>query len=131
MPDGGRITLTTRNCEPATVPKAADSRTAGFHIEFEVSDTGCGMDAATRARAFQPFFTTKKPGAGSGLGLATVSSIVQQSGGNVASRERTGKGARVVVRLPAQFAPAIKKPAASSARFQAPEPQIQRQGKQV
>jgi len=111
MPDGGRITLITRNCEPVA-----------SHIEFEVSDTGCGMDAATRARAFQPFFTTKKPGAGSGLGLATVSSIVHQGGGSLVVESEAGQGTRVVVRLPAQF----PETAGRFGLVPAPKPQIQR-----
>jgi signal transduction histidine kinase len=94
MPDGGRVTLTTRNLRQLD-PAAASQ------IELEVHDTGCGMDLATRARAFQPFFTTKKPGAGSGLGLATIASIVQQGEGTVTVESEPGKGARVVVRLPA------------------------------
>src|SRR5262249_54635415 len=79
MPEGGRIQLTTRNCGPRSIAKKDESRDE--YIEFEVRDSGCGMDAETRARAFQPFFTTKKPGAGSGLGLATVAGIVEQRGG--------------------------------------------------
>jgi len=111
MPDGGRITLITRNGEPVA-----------SHIEFEVSDTGCGMDAATRARVFKTFFTTKQPGAGSGLGLATVSSIVQQGGGSVVVESEPGQGARVVVRLPAQFS----ETGATFGPVPATEPQIER-----
>ena len=132
MPDGGRITLTTRNCKPA-VGDSGLTEPAGRSIEFEVSDTGCGMDAATRARAFQPFFTTKKPGAGSGLGLATVSSIVQQGGGTRSSGERTG--ARGASGCPSAGAiRTIRSSTERGGRFgpgTAAEPQIQRQGKQV
>ena len=131
MPDGGRITLTTRNCAQA-IREAGSREPAAFsHIEFEVRDTGCGMDAATRERAFQPFFTTKKPGAGSGLGLATVSSITQQGGGTVVVESEPGSGARVVVRLPAQFATPNPKLAGKFVPAPATEPQTQRKGKHV
>lgn len=125
MPEGGRITLITRNC-PGTGQPAVPA-----FIEFEVSDTGCGMDVETRARIFQPFFTTKKPGAGSGLGLATVSSIVQQSEGTVRVESEPGMGARVVVRLPAQIASAIQKPGAQLVPAPAPEPQTRNRGNPV
>ncbi|MGH9499086.1 MAG: sensor histidine kinase [Terriglobales bacterium] len=107
MPDGGRITLATRNSARAESSAKPSESAAPAYMEFEVSDNGCGMDAATRARAFQPFFTTKKPGSGSGLGLATVASIVQQGGGTVAVESEPGRGTRVVVRLPVQFAAPI------------------------
>jgi two-component system, cell cycle sensor histidine kinase and response regulator CckA len=123
MPDGGRITLTTRNCGLA-FSDSGHTASAMPHIEVEVGDTGCGMDAETRARVFQPFFTTKKPGKGNGLGLSTVSSIVQQNGGTIVVESEPGKGARVVVRLPAQFAPHTTKEAGG--RFEAasaPQPE--------
>jgi signal transduction histidine kinase len=136
MPDGGRITLITRNCGPTIAQPEGSESAALSHIEFEVSDTGCGMDVETRARVFQPFFTTKKPGAGSGLGLATVSSIVQQNGGTVTVESEPGKGTRVVIRLPAQLVTPTSPEAGgkcnpSSAPELQSQRQRQRQGKQV
>jgi len=130
MPDGGRITLTTRNCGFAVSGPGCTQSATPAHIEFEVSDTGCGMDAETRARVFQPFFTTKKPGIGNGLGLSTVSSIVQHNGGTIVLESEPEKGVRVIVRLPAQFPPqAAKEPGGKFESASAPEPQTQREGK--
>jgi two-component system cell cycle sensor histidine kinase/response regulator CckA len=103
MPDGGQVTVMTRNCGFPVSHSVCTQPATPAYIEFEVGDTGCGMDAETQAHAFQPFFTTKEPGKGNGLGLSTVSSIVQQNGGAIRVESEPEKGTRVVVRLPAQF----------------------------
>jgi two-component system, cell cycle sensor histidine kinase and response regulator CckA len=102
MPRGGRIVLKTRDGDGATGEAAAP------WVELEVCDNGSGMDAPTRARVFEPFFTTKKPGQGSGLGLATVQSIVQGCGGTIEIDSESGDGTRVLVRLPAKRAEAAE-----------------------
>ncbi len=77
---------------------------AGRHVTLSVADTGCGMDAATHARCFEPFFTTKPPGEGTGLGLATVHGIAEQSGGWMRSRTTLGAGSVFTLHLPREEA---------------------------
>jgi CheY-like chemotaxis protein len=84
MPEGGRLTIETSAAEIDSVEaRSYVSLPPGSYAVLSVSDTGVGMDAATRARIFEPFFTTKGPGKGTGLGLATVYGILKQSGGDI------------------------------------------------
>jgi CheY-like chemotaxis protein len=69
-------------------------------VLLAVADTGVGMDEAMRAHLFEPFYTTKGPGKGTGLGLATVYAVVQQAGGAVEFISQPGQGTRVLVYLP-------------------------------
>ena len=106
MPDGGTLTVATRNVEIA--PDEADSiagLAAGQHIELKVIDTGVGMDDETRRHMFEPFFTTKEVGKGSGLGLATVYGVVRQSHGSTTVTSVPGRGTTVTVLLPRVDAP--------------------------
>jgi two-component system cell cycle sensor histidine kinase/response regulator CckA len=100
MPDGGRVTLNTRNCDGPKPGRDAHKQFRESWVALAVSDTGCGMDAETRSRLFEPFFTTKKPGQGNGLGLATVYRIVTHEGGAIGVESEAGRGTRVVVHLP-------------------------------
>jgi PAS domain S-box-containing protein len=93
MPHGGRITVSTHT---AQLPDASHPAAA-----LVVEDTGSGMDTETRAHLFEPFFTTKKAGEGTGLGLATVQRIVNESGGAIQVESEIGRGTRISVLLPA------------------------------
>ncbi len=98
MPNGGRLTIETSN--------------VGQTVMLAVGDTGCGMNDETRARLFEPYFTTKEPGRGSGLGLATVYDVVTQCGGQISVASDTGAGSTFKIYLPrvAETAPSADAP---------------------
>lgn len=103
MTGGGRLTLATGNmtverAQPAT--NQQDEIAPGDYVLIEVSDTGVGIPPENLARIFEPFFSTKAIGAGTGLGLSTVYGIVRQTGGFVTVDSAPGAGARFTILLP-------------------------------
>ncbi len=125
MPEGGTVTIQTGN-------RSIDASEAAEHVEvnpgryvvMSVSDTGTGMDLATRAHIFEPFFTTKDVGKGTGLGLATIYGIVRQAGGHVGLDSEPGKGSTFRLYFPRddgqptnELAPAIPVATTGSGRI--------------
>jgi len=104
MPQGGRVTIETRAVQLGPgfgVWRDEDeSKLTGRFAMLSVTDTGHGMDAATLQRIWEPFFTTKPPGQGTGLGLASVHGAVKQSGGFVWADSEPGRGTSVQVYWP-------------------------------
>lgn len=101
MPEGGTLTIATRSVDAAERAPVAEQPTEPRRwVELAVTDTGSGMDEETRARALEPFFTTKEPGSGTGLGLAVVYGIARSLEGEIEIASAPGRGTTVAVRLP-------------------------------
>jgi signal transduction histidine kinase/ActR/RegA family two-component response regulator/HAMP domain-containing protein len=99
MPTGGTLTIATTNVE---LDESTDGvLQPGSYVRLSVSDSGNGMDAATLQRIFEPFYTTKERGKGTGLGLATVYGIIKQSGGDIQVQSQLGQGTIFSMYLPA------------------------------
>ena len=96
MPEGGRLTITTANVDGVDEKHSMK----GPHVLVTVTDTGTGMKPETKAKVFEPFFTTKGVGKGTGLGLATVHGIIEQSGGRITLDSELGRGTTFHIRLP-------------------------------
>jgi PAS domain S-box-containing protein len=99
MPHGGTLLLRTRQMERIREAGISTQQDTNF-VELAVVDTGVGIKPEHLPRIFEPFFTTKEVGKGTGLGLATVYGIVQQSGGHVAANSKIGEGTTMSVLLP-------------------------------
>jgi PAS domain S-box-containing protein len=101
MPGGGVIDLETRNLIVEENQDLFPNLRRGKYVRLSITDTGMGMDAATRKRIFDPFFTTKGMGRGSGLGLASVYGIIKQHNGYIEVESEKGKGTSFYIYLPA------------------------------
>ncbi len=102
MPDGGRLVYETRNVElDRTFCLAHPEASEGPHVLLSIADTGHGMDAETRLRVFEPFFTTREIGQGTGLGLAMAYGIVKNHGGYIHCESAPGQGTCFSLYFPA------------------------------
>lgn len=120
MPAGGLLTIETANANLASDHAAAEGLAPGDYVTLRVTDTGVGMDAATKARIFEPLFSTKSASRATGLGLAAVRAVVERRRGGVSAVSEPAKGSTVTVYLPAvralptatSQAPAVRAPGA-------------------
>jgi signal transduction histidine kinase len=107
MPDGGVVTIACGNRNPSTKNLIAPGQDA---VWLSVQDTGIGLTAEVRERLFEPFFSTKEPDRGTGLGLATVHGIVTQSGGSIVVESAVNRGTTFWIVLPTANTPALVGP---------------------
>jgi signal transduction histidine kinase len=94
MPEGGNLRFETRNVEQGDGPLPGES------VVIEVRDTGVGMSPEVKARALEPFYTTKPVGEGTGLGLSQVYGFITQSEGHLEIESEVGKGTAIRIYLP-------------------------------
>jgi PAS domain S-box-containing protein len=103
MPDGGRISLKTETVSGEELRRRLPKAEAERYALISVSDSGSGMDEATQRRIFEPFFTSKPVGQGTGLGLAVVYGVVQNHGGFIEVKSQLGHGTTFCIYLPIPY----------------------------
>jgi two-component system, cell cycle sensor histidine kinase and response regulator CckA len=120
MPQGGTLTIETANVEwDERQARRYAGMQAGSYVLLAMHDTGRGMDATTRSRLFEPFFSTKSRGRGTGLGLSTVYGVISQSGGHIEVDSTPGRGTVFKIYLPQVEKPAVaQKSGVSTAKLQ-------------
>ena len=127
MPDGGRLTLETGNAHLDDAYAADNAEvTPGQYVVISVTDTGAGMPPEVAERAFDPFYTTKGVGRGTGLGLSQVHGFVRQSGGHVKIYSEPGIGTTVKLYLPR-----TQRPDALGVSVTAPTGQLRARGEEI
>src|SRR6185436_11542760 len=100
MPDGGALTIRTSTVDVTETPATEDDLKPGSYVVLALEDTGTGMSPAVAAKVFEPFFTSKTGGRGTGLGLSMVYGFAKQSGGMVTIASQPGRGTTVTMFLP-------------------------------
>jgi nitrogen-specific signal transduction histidine kinase len=104
-----RVSIERIHVDADPAPRSAGLR-AGEYVRLRFSDTGHGMDAATRKRIFEPFFTTKPPDIGTGLGLSVAREIIAHHRGSITVQSKSGKGTEFMINLPAAAAAVVESP---------------------
>ena len=109
MPDGGRLTIDTANVTIDELYAGDSDLKPGHYVRLRVADTGTGMTEQVSRKAFDPFYTTKPPGQGTGLGLASVYGIVKQTGGRAHLYSELGIGTTLSAVIPASAQPVTRR----------------------
>lgn len=109
MPDGGVLSIETEGVRFDDDPRTAQEAPPGDYLRVSVSDTGVGMTPEVRARAIEPFFTTKEAGSGTGLGLSMVYGLMKQLDGHARIYSEVGRGTRVSLFFPREHREAAPK----------------------
>ncbi len=126
MPAGGNLILGTRRSALAPEIGGSPGPGAAEAAEIVVADDGCGIDAEILPRVFDPFFTTRKPGAGTGLGLTSACGIIHNHGGTIGIASTKGSGTIVTVRLPVTAKPVVPRPETGEGAGASPSPRANR-----